>query len=182
MSSIVGQLVEPYATALMSVAKSNNVTEDFGNQMRSLIDLLKNSPELQDFLGSPVVKGEDKKAVITRMLGEEVHPYLRNFLMLLVDRGRIIFLAEIAQEYLALLRKLNQTVLAEVTSAVELNDGQKHMVIEQIKARTGAQNVELDLKIDRDILGGVIIKAGSQLFDASIRGQLRRIGMSLTVG
>jgi F-type H+-transporting ATPase subunit delta len=102
--------------------------------------------------------------------------------MLLVDRGRILFLAEIAQEYLALLRKLNQTVLAEVTSAVELNDDQKHMVVEQIKARTGAHNVELDLKIDREILGGVIIKAGSQLFDASIRGQLRRIGMSLTVG
>lgn len=182
MSSIVGQVVEPYATALMSVAKSKNLTEDFGHQMRSLIDLLKDSPELRSFLASPVIKPDDKKAVINRVLGDEANPYLHNFLMLLVDRGRVLFLAEIAQEYLALLRKLNQTVLAEVTSAVELNDDQKRIVVEQIKARSGAQNVDLDLKIDRDILGGVIIKVGSQLFDASIRGQLRRIGMSLNVG
>lgn len=179
MSGIVGEIVEPYAAALMSVAGSHNLTEDFGHQMRSLVGLLDESPDLREFLGNPVIDRNDKKAVLNRVVGDEVNPFLRNFLMLLVDRGRILFLAEIGQQYLALLRELNQTVLAEVISAVELNDDQKRIVVEKVKSLTRARDVELQTKIDADVLGGVIIQVGSQVFDASLRGQLRRIGVSL---
>lgn len=182
MSGIVGDIVEPYAAALMSVAQSHDLTEDFGHQMRSLVGLLEESADLQEFLANPVIPRDDKKAVINRVVGEEVNPYLRNFLMLLVDRGRIIFIAEIGKQYLTLLRKLNQTVLAEVTSAVELNDDQKRVVVEKIKSLTGARDVELETSIDSELLGGVIIQVGHQVFDASLRGQLRRIGMSLSAG
>ncbi|MGC9524413.1 MAG: ATP synthase F1 subunit delta [Limnospira sp.] len=180
MSGIVGEIVEPYAAALMSVAGSHDLTEDFGHQMRSLVSLLDESGDLREFLSNPVINRNDKKAVLNRVVGDEVNPYLRNFLMLLVDRGRILFLEEIGKQYLALLRELNQTVLAEVTSAVELNDDQKRVVVEKVKSLTGARNVELETKINSDLLGGVIIQVGSQVFDASLRGQLRRIGVSLS--
>jgi F-type H+-transporting ATPase subunit delta len=101
-------------------------------------------------------------------------------LKLLVDRRRILFLAGICQQYLAMLRKLNQTVLAEVTSAVELNEDQQQAVKDRVKAMTNANQVELEVKLDNQLIGGVIIKVGSQVIDASLRGQLRRIGMSLS--
>ena len=101
-------------------------------------------------------------------------------LKLLVDRRRILFLEGIGQQYLAILRKLNQTVLAEVTTAVELNEAQQQAVKERVKAMTNANEVELELKLNSDLIGGVIIKVGSQVIDASLRGQLRRIGMSLS--
>jgi F-type H+-transporting ATPase subunit delta len=97
-----------------------------------------------------------------------------------VDRRRIQFLEAIGKQYQALLRKLNQTVLAEVTSAVELSDSQKQSVREKVQAITSAHQVELDTKIDPDLIGGVIIKVGSQVVDASLRGQLRRIGIRLS--
>jgi F-type H+-transporting ATPase subunit delta len=99
--------------------------------------------------------------------------------MLLVDRRRIIFLEGIGQQYLSLLRKLNQTVLADVTSAVALSEAQQQAVREKVQGMTGARSVELQTQIDRDLIGGVIIKVGSQIIDASLRGQLRRIGISL---
>ncbi|NEN90375.1 MAG: F0F1 ATP synthase subunit delta [Okeania sp. SIO3H1] len=179
MTVIAGEIVEPYAAALMSLAKSKDLAERFGEDIRSLINIMDESPELKQFMGNPIIKPEDKKAVLQRMMGDEVDPYMRNFLMLLVDRGRIIFLEEIGKKYLALLRELNQTVLAEVTSTVELNEDQKNTVRERVKSMTDARDVDIETKIDPSLLGGVIIKIGSQIVDSSLQGQLRRIGNSL---
>lgn len=179
MTVIAGEIVEPYAAALMSLAKSKDLAERFGEDIRSLLNIMDESPELKQFMGNPIIKPEDKKAVLQRMTGDEIDPYMRNFLMLLVDRGRIIFIEEIGKKYLALLRELNQIVLAEVTSAVELNEDQKHTVRERVKSMTDARDVDIETKIDPSLLGGVIIKIGSQVIDSSLQGQLRRIGISL---
>jgi F-type H+-transporting ATPase subunit delta len=175
------EVAEPYAQAIMSVAQSNNLTDRFGDEVRSLLNLIENSPDLRDFLTNPVVKEPAKKAVLRQILGEDSHPYLVNFLMLLVDKRRVIFLEKICEQYLKLLRKLKNTVLAEVSSATELNEEQRQAVADRVKALTGAQEVELKTKVAPDLIGGVVIKVGSQIFDASLRGQLRRIGYNLSV-
>ncbi len=179
-SLISGEIVEPYADALMSLAQSNDLTDRFGEDVTALLNLLKESPELDRFLGNPIVKAEDKKAVLQRIGGDGIHPYMMNFLNLLVDRRRILFLEGICRQYQALLRQLKQTVLAEVTSAVELTEAQQQAVREKVIAMTGAHQVDLETKIDRDLIGGVIIKVGSQFVDASLRGQLRRLGLRLS--
>lgn len=174
------EIVQPYAQALMSVAQSNNLTEQLGEDVRSLKNLLQSSEQLRDFLANPFVNLEDKKAVLGQVVGESIHPYLRNFLMLLVDRRRSLLLEEICQQYLALLRDLNQTVLAQVISTVELSEAQQQAVREKVISMTNAQSVELDTQLDPDLIGGVIIKVGSQVIDASLRGQLRRLSLRLS--
>ncbi len=182
MKAVNEQVVEPYARALMSVAQGNNLTEPFGEDVRSLLNVLQTSEQFRDFLANPFINAEDKKAVIGRVVGDSVNPSIRNFLMLLVDRRRIILLEGICQQYLTLLRQLNQTVLAEVTSAVELNEAQQQSVRDKVISMTNARQVEIETKIDRDLIGGVIIKVGSQVVDASIRGQLRRLSLRLSSG
>ncbi len=179
-SLVSAEVLEPYAEALMSIAQSTDLIDRFGEDVSSLLNLLENSDDLQMFLGSPVVQEEDKKAVLRRISGEQLHPYIMNFLMLLVDRRRIRFLQGILKQFQAQLRELKQTVVAEVISAVELTDAQRQSVSDKVKAMTSANQVELDTKIDPDLIGGVIIKVGSQVIDASLRGQLRRIGISLS--
>jgi F-type H+-transporting ATPase subunit delta len=179
-SLLNAEVLEPYAEALMSLAQSTDKTERLGEDVAALLNLLKESPELQQFLTSPLVKAEDKKAVLERIGGEQFDPYTKNFLKILVERRRIAFLEGICQHYQLLLRKFKQTVLAQVTSAVELNEAQQQSVREKVQAMTNAHQVELDTKIDPDLIGGVIIKVGSQVVDASLRGQLRRIGLRLS--
>jgi len=179
-STLIAQVVEPYAEALMSLAQANNVTEKIGEDIRSLLSFLENAPELKIFMENPLIKPEDKKSVIRRILGEGTNNYFLNFLLLLVDRRRILFFKGIAEKYLELLRKLNNIVLADVTSAVELSEEQKESVSAKIKQLTNAQGVELKTSVDQGLIGGVIIKVGSKVFDTSLRGQLRRISLSLT--
>ena len=172
----------PYAEALMSVAQSNNVEDKFDSDIRSLLSLLEESEALRNFFANPFISTEDKKGVVNKILSPDTNPMFRNFLMLLVDRRRIILVEGIAQEYLALLRQLNQIVLAEVISAVPLTDDHQQTIKEKVKSMTNAQEVELNSKIDSDIIGGVIIKVGSQVVDSSLRGQLRRLSLRLNNG
>lgn len=179
MSVVSGAIIEPYAQALMSVAQSNNLTEQVGEEIRSLLSVIAESQQLKNLLVSPVIGHDVKKGVLRQIFGEQLHPFVQNFLMLLVDKGRILFIEEIGKQYLVLLRELNQTVLAEVTSAIALTEEQKQTVRERVKAMANARDVELETRLDPDLIGGVIIKVGSQVIDASLRGQLRRIGIRL---
>ncbi|MBE9126827.1 MULTISPECIES: ATP synthase F1 subunit delta [unclassified Coleofasciculus] len=178
-SLVSAEVIEPYAEALMSVGQEHNLVDRFGEDVAALLDLFRESPEFQEFIGNPIVKADDKKAVLQQIAGDQLHPYMVNFLKILVERRRILFLEGVCKQYQALLRKLKQTVLAEVTSAVELNDDQKQAVRQKVIAMTNAQQVELDTTIEPDLIGGVIVKVGSQVIDASLRGQLRRIGIRL---
>ena len=173
------EIAEPYAQALMSVAQSHNLTEEFGESFRALESLLEQSQDFRDFVMNPIINAESKKSVLRQVMGDDTNPYLINFLMLLVDKRRIIFLEQVASQYLEQLRKLNQTVLAEVTAARELSEAQTQAIIDRVKSLSNAQNVEIKTSINPDIIGGVIIKVGSKVFDASIRGQLRRISINL---
>ncbi|MEH2071794.1 MAG: ATP synthase F1 subunit delta [Nostoc sp.] len=174
------EIAQPYAQALLSIAQSKNLTEEFGEDARTLVSLLSTNKELENFLGNPFIQPENKKSLIRQIVGESANPYLRNFLLVLVDKRRIAFLEPILQQYLALLRQLNQTVLAEVTSAVPLTKAQQQAITEKVIAITNARQVELETKVDGELIGGVIIKVGSQVIDASIRGQLRRLSLRLT--
>jgi F-type H+-transporting ATPase subunit delta len=91
-SMLSAEIAEPYAEALMSLAQSQNQVDRFGEDVRSLLSLLDSSPDLQEFLGNPVLSAENKKAVLRQIAGDGLHPTILNFLMLLVDRRRIIFI------------------------------------------------------------------------------------------
>ncbi|MDR7898274.1 ATP synthase F1 subunit delta [Thermosynechococcus sp. JY1334] len=178
-TTVRGELVEPYAEALLSLAQTHNLIDQFQQDTQLILELLASSSELQQFLANPLIKPEAKKNVLRQLTVEKVHGYFLNFLMLLVDRRRINFLGPICEQYRALVRKLRNVVLAEVTSAVELNDDQRRAVVEKVKAMTGAADVELVTACDPELIGGVVIKVGSQIFDASLRGQLRRLSLTL---
>jgi F-type H+-transporting ATPase subunit delta len=177
---VTSEILDPYAQALMAIAQNQNLLDQFNQDTETLIQTLEGSEELQQFLANPLIQPDSKKAVVRQLFGDQVHSYMANFLMLLVDRKRIQFVDGICKQYQSLLRELRQSVLAEVVSAYDLSDAQKDAVRQKVIELTGASQVELTTSIDREVLGGVVIKVGSQVIDASLRGQLRRIGLRLT--
>lgn len=177
---VIEGLVAPYAQALLSIAQEGNLTDRFGQDSSVLIGLLAASDDLAQLLENPIVNPDIKKNVLRQVASEQLHPTMFNFVMLLVDRGRIAFLDRICERYQELLREINQTVLAEVISAVELSDSQKDAIRQKVMEMTDASSVELKTELDANLLGGVIIKVGSQVVDASLRGQLRRISIQLS--
>ncbi|NJL48333.1 MAG: F0F1 ATP synthase subunit delta [Leptolyngbyaceae cyanobacterium SM2_5_2] len=173
------EITMPYAKALMDLAKAHGVADQVGAEVAELQAILASSEDLNQFLANPLIVPEAKKGVL-RQIGEgKVTPFLLSVLLLLVDRNRIIFVDGILEQYQVLLRELNQTVLADVTAATELSEEQASAIRERVVGLTGARNVELSVRVDPSLLGGLIVKVGSQVIDASLRGQLRRIGIQL---
>lgn len=182
MSSIAtSEVAAPYAQALLSIAQSKNQVDELSGTASELLNLMKESDQLTQFLTNPIANRDAKKNVIGQVLGENANAQMKNFMLLLVDKGRIALVEPILQEFQSLVRDLKQTVLAEVISTVELTDEQKETVRQKVQSMTDAQSVELETSVDPDLIGGVIIKIGSKVLDASIRGQLRRIGLQLGV-
>lgn len=181
MSIATSEVAAPYAQALLSVAKSKDSVDELSQIAADLLNLLKESDGLEAFLANPIANKDAKKGVLSKILGDDANQQMKNFLMLLVDKGRIYLVEPILQQFQALVRELNQAVLAEVTSAVELSDEQKEAVRQKVQKITDAKSVELSTSVDTDLIGGVIIQIGSQILDASIRGQLRRISLQLGV-
>lgn len=181
MSVTKSEVAAPYAQALLSIAQSKNQVDEISRLAADFLDVLKSSDELSAFVANPIISSEAKKGVLNQVLGDDANLQIKNFLMLLVDRGRIASVEPILQTFQAKVRELTQTVLAEVISAVELTSEQKETVRQKVQSITQANAVELESRIDPDLIGGVIIQIGSQVLDASIRGQLRRIGLQLGV-
>ncbi len=179
MSIATSQVAAPYAQALLSIAQSKDKVDEISGTTDDLLTLLKESDDLSTFLASPIANTDAKRGVLTQILGDNTDQQMKNFLMLLIDKGRIYLVEPILQEFQTKVRELKQTVLAEVISAVELTDEQKETVRQKVLSMSDAQSVELESRVDPELIGGVIIKIGSQVLDASMRGQLRRIGLQL---
>ncbi|MEM6501320.1 MAG: ATP synthase F1 subunit delta [Cyanobacteria bacterium P01_C01_bin.89] len=179
-STTISGIAEPYAQALMSLAQSNNAVDKFAEDAASLREAISASEQFEAFLANPFVDPDAKKGVLAKLAEKGLHPIVGTFLKLLVDRKRIALLEEICRKFQALYREATNTVLAEVVSVVELSDEQRTAVIDRVKSMTSAEKVEIETQLDPSLLGGVIIKVGSQVVDASLRGQLRRIGLSLS--
>ncbi|HIK45218.1 MAG TPA: F0F1 ATP synthase subunit delta [Leptolyngbyaceae cyanobacterium M65_K2018_010] len=177
--TVSSEITLPYARALMDIAQEHGLAEQIGIEVGELLDTLNGSEELTQFLANPLIAPEAKQGVLRQIAEGRVNPYLLNILLLLVDRNRIMFLDGVLEQYQDLLRELNQTVLANVTTAVELSEDQAALIKQRVARLTGARNVDLSVEVDPSLLGGLIVKVGSQVIDASLRGQLRRIGMQL---
>jgi F-type H+-transporting ATPase subunit delta len=181
MSTATSEIAAPYAQALLSIAQSKNTVDEMSAIAGNFLNLLKESNDLSTFLGNPTVNSEAKKGVLKKVLGDSTNAQMESFLMLLVDKGRIYSVEPILQQFQAKVRELKKTVLAEVISAVELTDEQRETVRRKVQGMTKADAVELASRVDPDLIGGVIIQIGSQVLDASISGQLRRMGLQLGV-
>jgi len=173
------RVVDPYAEALVSLASGQGLLDTFTADVRFIAAVWQATPELGQFLASPLVKTEAKKNLLQQVFADQIHPLLLNALQLLTDRRRIMFLGALCQRFLELQRKLQNIVLAEVTVAVPLTEAQQQSIRERVKDFTQASSVELQISQDPTVLGGVILKIGSQVIDLSLRGQLRRLALQL---
>ncbi|MEN9225792.1 MAG: ATP synthase F1 subunit delta [Thermostichus sp. HHBFW_bins_43] len=179
-STIAQQVVDPYAEALISLGSGQGLLDTFAADIRFVAAALQATPELGRFLANPVIKAEAKKNLLQQVFADQIHPLLLNALKLLTDRRRIMFLGSVCRRFLELQRKLQNIALAEVTTAVPLTEAQQQSIRERVMDFTQASSVELQTTQDPALIGGVIIKVGSQVIDLSLRGQLRRLTLQLT--
>ena len=179
MSIVLNKVAEPYAEALLDLAKSTDSLKETTNDMNIVSQFLANSSDLKKFLGNPIITRDAKKNVVKDILGEQISASTLKFLLLLVDRGRIEILEGIAQKFIELSYKQESIEIAKVTSSIQLSAEQQQKIAEKLKAITGAKQIKLALKVDPELIGGFTIEVGSKMIDTSIRGQLNKMSSLL---
>jgi ATP synthase F1 delta subunit len=166
-----------YAEALFEAGEDKGKIDPLQAQLAQFADAVDGDRELQIFLFSPYLSSNDKVEGLRRAVtGAE--PEFSNFLELLVEKGRMPEIFRIRREFDELWKKANRRLDVTVTSAIELDPGVVGKIGEEVERQTG-EKVELSSEVDGGILGGIVLRVGNMVLDASIRTRLEKLRKSV---
>src|ERR1700761_1967022 len=166
-----------YAEALFEAGQDNDNLNAIQEQLGQFADTVDGNRELQVFLFSPYLNSQDKVEGLGRaVVGAE--PEFSNFLELLVENARMPEIFRIRREFDELWKKAHQRLDVTVTSAIELDPGVVGKIGEEVERPTG-EKVELSSRVDGEILGGIVLRVGNMVLDASIRTRLEKLRKSV---
>lgn len=167
------EIAQVYARALFEVAKEQGKLDLVREQLGTFADALNDNADLRVFFFSPYFSTEEKKDGLRRTV-VDADPAIVNFLETLLERHRMPVVFRIRDEYGRLWDQENRLLPVEVTSAVDLDDATVKSIGERIGDQTG-QRVELTSRVDPSILGGIVLRVGNSILDASIKHRLDQL-------
>jgi F-type H+-transporting ATPase subunit delta len=167
------EIARVYAEALFEAAKEKGNLDAIHEQLGQFADALAENKEMQTFLFSPYFSSAEKLEGLEKALSG-AEPELSNFLALLVEKHRMPVIFRIRRQFDELWKRENKRLDVTVTSAVELDPDVVEAIGKRIEEQTG-QTIELESKVDEDVLGGVVLQVGNVILDASIRNRLDKL-------
>jgi F-type H+-transporting ATPase subunit delta len=171
------EIARVYANALFAAAKDRGKLDAIRDQLGQFADALADNRELQLFFFSPYFSSAEKEDGLKKAVAD-AEPELINFLELLIEKHRMPVLFRIRRQFDALWAKENKRLGVTVTSAVELDREIVERIGSEIEEQTG-NAVELQSRVDPDILGGLIVQVGNMVLDTSIRNRLEKLRKSV---
>ena len=167
---IKSQVGRRYSKAIFEIAEEKNQVKEIYEMLNSAMVLYRTDKEFKNFILNPLIDNEQKKSVLNKIFGKDNSENL-NILLYILDKGRMNCIKYIVAEYLKIYYKKNRILDVRATFTKELTDEQKKKLINKLSQKTGKE-INLEIKIDKDILGGGIIKIGDKIIDGSIRREL----------
>ena len=167
------EIATVYARSLFEVAQERDVLDDVREQIGQVADALDETRDLQVFFFSPYFSTEEKKDALGKLL-DGADPAVSNFLELLVEKHRMPAIFRIRRELDRLWEQANQLLPVTITSAIELDSSTVDGIAKAIGDQTG-RRVELTTTVDPDVLGGIVLRVGNSILDASIRNRLEQL-------
>ncbi|HET7440033.1 MAG TPA: ATP synthase F1 subunit delta [Terriglobales bacterium] len=151
-------------------------------ELNWLVNTLRENDDLRHVWQNPAIPAEQKRDLLDAIVAQErISRPVRNFLAVLIDHRRIALLPKIAQHFEEEINGRLGFAEADITSARELNDREKHALEAQLEKAIG-QRIKARYARDRNILGGVIVKVGSTIYDGSVLGQLLKLRQQMVSG
>jgi F-type H+-transporting ATPase subunit delta len=169
-----------YAQALFDLAKEQDRLDVVREELTDFVVTLHEVPELDALLRNPQLDPATKSDVLDKLTADS-DELVRNFLRVVAARGRGGQIEEIVREFDALYSAEEQVLNVELATAYELSDDDAREIISQIEKASG-RTVEAKRSVEPDLIGGIVLKAGSLRVDSSVRGRLNRLRRELATG
>jgi F-type H+-transporting ATPase subunit delta len=164
-------LIEGYAEALGAVAQAEDEAGPVEDQLFAFSKAVERDTKLREALTDPALPAENKKALVREILGERTHPVAAGLLGMIIDQGRERELGRIVDEMVRVSAERRRHVVAEVRSAIPLDDARRARLAEALSEATG-QSVEVKVVVDPSVVGGAVAQVGDVVFDGSVRTRL----------
>jgi len=169
-----------YASALFELADNAKSLDQVAQDLTSIRSMANESPELSRLLASPVVgRDAQSKALLAVLDAAGISGLTRSFVGTVAANGRARDLVAMASAFLAELASRRGESTATVTSAVPLSPQQLEQLSNALRSVLGGNKVAIDARVEPEILGGLVVKVGSRLFDSSIRSKLQRLQLAM---
>jgi F-type H+-transporting ATPase subunit delta len=167
-----------YARALFDAAKEKDRLAQVNEDLTGFVDALDEVPELDALLRNPQIDPRAKAETLEAILGG-VDQLVRNFLLVTIEKNRAGELREIRKEFERLVAAEERRLTVELTTAKELTDDEAREIVQQIEKASG-RPVDASRSVDPELIGGIVLQAGSMRVDASVRGRLERLRRQMT--
>jgi len=174
------ELAQVYARSLFEIAREHGKLDELREQLAQFADALDGNRQLAIFFFSPYFSTREKQEALGGLL-DGAEPELLNFLSLLIENHRMPVIFRIRAEYGRLWDEENRTLPVEITSAIELDPATAESLGRTIGERAG-RKVTLAAHVDPEILGGIIVRVGNSILDASIRNRLEQLRRQVAQG
>jgi F-type H+-transporting ATPase subunit delta len=170
-------IARPYALAAFKQAKEEGKLAEW-SEMTALLGTIVADPLMKGLISSPKVKSEQLAELIIDVGGDALSDTGRNFVRVLAENRRLFYLAEIGRIFEEERAGSEGRSRVEVTSAFELDDDQRQRIADTMSKRLGTE-VDLRVRVDGSLIGGVVVRAGDLVIDASLRGRMNALANSL---
>lgn len=167
------EIARTYSKALFAVAKESGKLDQVREQLGQFADALDADRDLQVFFFSPYFSSVEKRDGLGKAISG-AEPELMNFFSLLAEKHRLPAIFRIRTRYEELWAEENRQIEVKLTSAVPLDEEVVKRLTGQIEERTG-RTIELETKVDDDVLGGIVLQVGNMVLDASVRAKLEKL-------
>ena len=175
----VSGLADRYAAALFDLADERKSLDELAADLRQLRAMLADSADLRRLVRSPILSRADQGRAIAAVAdGAGLQPLTRNFLGLVARNRRLFAVPSMIDAYLARLAARRGEVTAEIVAAQALTPAQLDAVSEQLRKAMGSK-VAVEVRVDPALLGGLVVKVGSRMVDASLRSKLHRLQLAM---
>lgn len=165
------ELVRGYATAVLAIADAEDDPAVVGDELFAFAKAVEANPRLRDALVDPGLPAENRMGVVRDLLGAKASPHTVNIVELIVDQGRARDLGRIIGEVAEMAAQRRQQVLAEVRSAVPLDEERRAGVAAALSQATG-RSVEVKVVVDPSVVGGLTATVGDEVFDGTVQARL----------
>ena len=161
-----------YAKSLIDLSIEQNILDVVCGDIKLLNNTIQQNESLENLLKSPVIKGDKKMAIITKIFDKSFNKLTMSFVLIITRKHREIILATICEAFIAQYNDINKIATATVKTAVEASAEIKAEIQNFLQQQSG-KSVELKMLVDSSLIGGVMIQMEDRLYDASISGKLR---------
>ncbi len=169
-----------YAEAAFEIALRDGTLDAWGDDLRLAADVVL-QPDVERVVDSPAIPFAARREILTRLLGSRLSPPAFNMILLLAQRGRLASVPTVAAEYKRLVDREHGVVRATVSSAIPLEPAELEAIGARVREITGAR-AEIVTVADPSLIGGLTVRIGDRLIDASVRGRLERLRDRIVVG